>query len=292
MNIQDNQLPPSPIPLKILAADDFATNRRILEYLLHSMGYEPTMVADGLQVIHALESEKYDVLFLDCQMPIMDGCMTIREIYHRFPVDRRPRIVMLSAGQASDYLDKDLASKVDHCMAKPITHAALHECIRLLSSTVQSTVRTLPTNPALGASASTFPPIFDSQHLKAAFPGFSDSELAEFVTGMQQRAVGDFEHIWPLVQAACRSHSQQELHTATHGLLGCARTMGWKRLASLCEDAVHLSKNGEFKAWDSFPDDLQQLFAESDLKTACYCQELSGRHDSGIMAKSTASMSR
>ena len=68
--------------------------------------------------------------------------------------------------------------------------------------------------------------------------------------------------------------------------------MGWKRLASLCEDAVHLSKNGEFKAWDSFPDDLQQLFAESDLKTACYCQELSGRHDSGIMAKSTASMSR
>ena len=65
----------SRLPLRILLADDNRVNQKVGKALLEKLGYRADVVSNGLEVLHALELQPYDMVFLDVQMPEMDGCM-------------------------------------------------------------------------------------------------------------------------------------------------------------------------------------------------------------------------
>jgi two-component system, sensor histidine kinase len=70
-------------PLKALAADDNETNRIILASLLKELGCAVTLASSGEEALDLLETEVFDVLFLDCRMPGMGGLDTGRRIRSR-----------------------------------------------------------------------------------------------------------------------------------------------------------------------------------------------------------------
>ena len=73
------------LPLRILLAEDNATNQKLALRLLARMGYRADVAANGLEALQALERQTYEVVLMDLQMPEMDGLETTRQIHQRWP---------------------------------------------------------------------------------------------------------------------------------------------------------------------------------------------------------------
>jgi signal transduction histidine kinase len=110
----------SRLPLRILVADDNRVNQRVCQGLLGKLGYRADVVSNGLEVLQALELQPYDLIFLDVQMPEMDGFSAAREIERRRSKENRPRIVALTGEAMQGDREKCLEAGMDDYLVKPI----------------------------------------------------------------------------------------------------------------------------------------------------------------------------
>jgi CheY-like chemotaxis protein len=106
-------------PLRILIADDNEMNQRVLRFWLESFGYQPDVVGDGTRALESALDRPYDLIFMDVQMPGMDGLSATRALRKTLPESARPRIVALSAGTSPGERDACLAAGMDQFMGKP-----------------------------------------------------------------------------------------------------------------------------------------------------------------------------
>jgi CheY-like chemotaxis protein len=109
-------LPPSSA-LKILVVDDNSLNRKVARATLKHLGYDADEALSGRAVLAALETKEYDLIFMDIQMPEMDGIQATREIRLRH-ADRPMAIVALTADGDRDAC---LAAGMNEHMTKPIS---------------------------------------------------------------------------------------------------------------------------------------------------------------------------
>ncbi|MDQ8204051.1 response regulator [Pelagicoccus sp. SDUM812003] len=107
-------------PLKILLAEDNPVNQKVGRLILKQIAYSCDLAEDGTQVLEALETTSYDVVLMDIQMPELDGYETTREIIHRFPPERRPYIIALTANAMQGDRDQALAAGMQDYLSKPI----------------------------------------------------------------------------------------------------------------------------------------------------------------------------
>ena len=106
------------LPLRILLADDYATNRKLALLMLKRLGYRADIAADGLEVLSSLERQPYDVILMDMQMPEMDGLEATRQVRQRWP--NGPRIVAMTANVNKEDYQACLDAGMDDYLAKPI----------------------------------------------------------------------------------------------------------------------------------------------------------------------------
>ncbi len=107
-------------PLSILIAEDNPINQKLLTHILQKNGYQPDIASNGLEVLQSLRRQKYDLIFMDVQMPEMDGFEATRQIAKRYPKEERPIIVAVTANAMKG--DKELCEKagMDDYISKPI----------------------------------------------------------------------------------------------------------------------------------------------------------------------------
>jgi signal transduction histidine kinase/CheY-like chemotaxis protein len=117
--------------IRILVADDNPTNRMIVELILDSIGADIVTVENGHEAVEAVQTEAFDVVLMDLQMPVMDGLTAIREIRMREVAEggRRIPIVVLSANVMRDHLEASAAAGADGHMGKPFRAEALIEAV-------------------------------------------------------------------------------------------------------------------------------------------------------------------
>jgi signal transduction histidine kinase/AmiR/NasT family two-component response regulator len=117
--------------LRVLAAEDNATNQLVLKTVLHSLGLHPVIVENGRQAVEAWAREHFDLVLMDIQMPQMDGLAATAEIRRREAaagVGRTP-IVALSANVMKDQVAEYLAAGMDAHLGKPIQIAELYRAL-------------------------------------------------------------------------------------------------------------------------------------------------------------------
>jgi signal transduction histidine kinase len=118
-------------PLRILCAEDNPTNRRVVELLLAPLAADIVMVPDGAQAVEAFRRERFDVVLLDMQMPIMDGpdaARMIRADEAEQGLARTP-ILALTANALAHHVETCRSAGMDGHVAKPLQPEALYAAI-------------------------------------------------------------------------------------------------------------------------------------------------------------------
>jgi CheY-like chemotaxis protein len=115
-----SQLKPKFGKARILLAEDNRTNQYVSLGLLRKLGYEADIAGNGLQALEALKSIPYDVIFMDCQMPEMDGYDAARAIRRQeqtldqsFNPKRHVHIIALTVNAMQGDREKCLAAGMD-----------------------------------------------------------------------------------------------------------------------------------------------------------------------------------
>ncbi|MDQ8182649.1 response regulator [Pelagicoccus sp. SDUM812005] len=115
---------------KVLVVDDNAINSKIAARFLKKLGYECGAVQNGEEALAAVEGENYDLVLMDCQMPVMDGYEASRRI-RKFSCDKRKiPIVALTANALEGDRERALESGMDDYLAKPIKVDQLKRVLR------------------------------------------------------------------------------------------------------------------------------------------------------------------
>jgi len=105
---------------RILVVDDVASSRNVAAQLLRQAGYSCDVAADGAEALRVFRSGAYDLVFMDCQMPQMDGYESTRRIRgHEAGKTRTPIVAMTGEVLAGDR-ERCLGAGMDDAIAKPV----------------------------------------------------------------------------------------------------------------------------------------------------------------------------
>lgn len=107
--------------LKILIAEDNEVNQLVLKKMIEKLGYNSTTVQNGLEAVEAYERHAYDIVFMDIQMPFMDGTEAVRVIKESASSEKEPYIVAVTAHAIKGDREKYLGMGMDEYVSKPVS---------------------------------------------------------------------------------------------------------------------------------------------------------------------------
>lgn len=115
--------------MKILVAEDNETNRKLIELVLKRHNIFCDFAADGYEAYAAATTNSYDIIFMDCQMPVMDGYESTSRIRSCEEGKRHTTIIAMTANVMAGDREKCLASGMDEYLSKPIDFKLMLELI-------------------------------------------------------------------------------------------------------------------------------------------------------------------
>jgi len=127
--------------LSILLAEDNPVNQQVTTMQLKRLGIDADVAENGEEALQAIRSKHYDVVLMDCQMPVMDGYEASREIRRQFP-ESPVHIIALTANAMKEDRKKCLEAGMNDYLSKPLTAKDLAEALDRMNN------NTIPPEPA------------------------------------------------------------------------------------------------------------------------------------------------
>ncbi len=201
--------------VRILVAEDNATNQVVALKTLEKLGYRADAVANGLEAIKALSEIPYDLVLMDIQMPEMDGLEATRKIRHAQSPALNPNvpIVAMTAHAMEDDRDKCLQVGMDGYITKPLQHGELARAVE------SHATRGFSAEPAASPAAAA--PVFRKDELLRRLGG--DQEGLDIVLGV---FLEDTPKQLGLLTAALARKDVAELRRIAHSLKGATGNLG------------------------------------------------------------------
>jgi CheY-like chemotaxis protein len=132
--------------LNALLADDDSFSQKAIAIMLKKIGIFPDIVNNGQEVISALERKSYSMIFMDIQMPYMDGIEATRAIRKRWP--QGPKIIMITGCSPDAYKKSCLDAGASAFLSKPPKiRELINEIGRCMPNILEETKKTLGFRP-------------------------------------------------------------------------------------------------------------------------------------------------
>jgi signal transduction histidine kinase/HPt (histidine-containing phosphotransfer) domain-containing protein len=248
------------LPLRVLLADDNPINQKVGVSVLNKLGYRADLAADGKGVLRALEQKTYDVLFLDVQMPEMDGMECARVICERWTRDRRPVIIAMTGNALMGDREKCLAAGMDDYISKPVRVADLQAAIERWGPTkvVKHDTAYFMRNPA-----DISPGLLDEgviADLRDMPPTNGVSMLRELIDLYIESAP---VRVTQLVQSA---EDPKKLAFHAHALKSMSLNMGCKRIIELSQRLENLGNSGKVTGAMQMIQELEGAFTQTKVQ--------------------------
>ncbi len=219
----------------ILLVDDNAVNRKVANEILKKSGCVVDLAESGFQAIDMVEAKMkspdvmYDIIFMDIQMPDMDGVETTQELKKRF-LNQLPPIVAMTAYSMKEDRDRFMSQGMDDYIAKPIRAQTLIRKVKDLISNIE--VHKLEAQQKEVAQTVALP-ILDKEIIDQ-LNGIGGADLVlsvfeDFVTESNE-----------LVDGAITAYAAGDIATVKsnlHTLKGSAGTVGVSQVAEIARDA-------------------------------------------------------
>ncbi|MGK7900828.1 MAG: response regulator [Hormoscilla sp.] len=117
-------------PLRILLVDDARINQRVALMMFEKLGYKAELAKNGKEALEMMRRQSYDVVFMDIQMPEMDGLEATRHICQHWPESERPHIIAMTANAMPEDREKCLAAGMNHYISKPVRLETIVQVLR------------------------------------------------------------------------------------------------------------------------------------------------------------------
>ena len=253
--------------LKILVAEDNPVNRTVALGQLEELGYEAHAVKNGNEVLKALETTRYDLILMDCQMPELDGYETsrrIRQLEREEPKRIRVKIIAITAHAMKGDRERCIEAGMDDYLAKPFRAAALAGVISRTLSVQPNTFTPVPSSTLTGFAmnnSSNAPTVPAPSPAAAGTEAILDADTVASLEGLGQKMgkdlfakiAGTYLRTTPelvdrvaaaftaATPAACDDGRQ-----AAHSLKGSSAALGASRMARAAATLEQAFKQGLF----------------------------------------------
>jgi len=219
-------------PMRILLAEDNHINQRVVLLMLAKLGYQADVAASGVEVLEKLKGSDYDVIFMDVQMPEMDGEEATRRIRSDLPQKRQPYIIALTADALEGQREFYLSAGMDDFLTKPMGVENLVNAVSHYWSLRQ-----------LAASSARSPAVIEVEVLAGS--AIQRSTVNEWIRAIGSPAafrgvVDDFLRtsapLFEQMDLALAARDWKALKSGAHMLRSSSGHMGAVRLANLLGD--------------------------------------------------------
>ncbi len=251
-------------PLRILVVDDNTVNQTVALSFLSKVGYRADVASNGFEALDALQRQNYDLVFMDGQMPEMDGEEATRRIRLQVAPDQQPQIVAMTANAMQGDRERYLACGMDDYISKPIR---MKELVRVLHATQplqhqpQSVIETSKEpgdqdmntfapqsngpnsfkEPDPGASAE--PQALNPQAMQE-FREMMGDDGQEMMANLVNLYIVDSQELIEKMRQALLQTDCEILRREAHTLKGNSNQLGAETLANRCFELEKLAKAG------------------------------------------------
>jgi two-component system, sensor histidine kinase RpfC len=218
--------------LRVLVAEDNRVNQQVIDRMLQSAGHAVTLVGDGEQALDALESDSFDVVLMDVNMPVMNGLDAVK--LHRFATGGRdvPPFIALTADATEETRRQCEEAGMAGYLTKPVDMEELLGLIDRVAhadpaaSSPEQPSRVRPTGT--GAEAG---PVLDATYLDR-LRQLDDHD--DFLAGLIRDFIADAEQLVDELEAAALNGDAAAFRDRAHALRSSAAHLGATALFELC----------------------------------------------------------
>ena len=244
-------------PFRVLVAEDNPVNQKVALRMLDKLGCSTDVVADGNEAIEALQRIPYGMVFMDCNMPEMDGFTATARIRQQEGASRHTVIIAMTANALEGDKERCLAAGMDDYVAKPIDRKTLAAVIHRWAATLG------PPNPTETRA---------EEHPKRDTVALNPGRLAEleeladpaepgWVQGIAQQFLKDGTARITRIRAALEHDDIAEIKELAHALKGSAENLGAEVVAEICRDLQTAVEAGDAGRAGPLTAELEDAFA-------------------------------
>lgn len=214
------------LPLKILVAEDNTVNQKVVQQLLAHLGYRSDVVANGVEVLDAMERQNYDVVLMDVQMPEMDGLEATRRLRARFGQHGLPRVIAMTANAMPGDREKCLAAGMNAYVSKPVE---LDDVRAVLIAVA-------------GKTAEEPVAVIDLRRIEQLLE-LQDENNPRLVSDIIELFCADSPKHLENIACALADRNTEQLESATHRFLSSIENLGAQRMRTHCMELERLAQS-------------------------------------------------
>jgi len=244
------------LPLRILLADDHLVNQKVALQILQRMGYRADVAGNGLEVLEAVHRLPYDVIFMDVQMPEMDGLEATRLIHQAYQEPRgvilpgkRPYIIAMTANAMVGDREECIAAGMDDYISKPIRLDELVKVLQKCQPIIQENLDAGLTNSQINIG--NLPPLTGEKLQPIANINTLDNKIIDDLREIE--ALDEVIEIYlntapdllEKMASAIDNHDPLALRTSAHSLKSISGTIGANKLFKVCQQLEMIGRKAD-----------------------------------------------
>ncbi len=240
----DSQLSQT-LPLRILLVEDMPLNQKVALHMLQKLGYRADVASNGLEALSSLRRQDYDLVFMDVQMPEMDGLQATRCICKEWLPPKRPWIVAMTANAMQGDREECLNAGMNDYVSKPVRIEALTEIFHNYQNLQQPSNQHSDSTAVFNREKSmgSALPVIDAQilqELKDIAGDDGDEMVAELIDSYLEDAAPKLQEI----HRAIDKDDADFLRNSAHALRSLSVTIGAILLAQVSTELEAIGRSG------------------------------------------------
>ena len=224
--------------LTVLVAEDYDINRILVDEILQSYGIKADFAFNGLEAVEKTIHKTYDIIFMDINMPVINGIEAMKMIHKR---NIQTPIIALTANALEGDREYYLSQGMDNCISKPIDANTLYRVLEQYAgkkNTVHIEYEPLPAKETAEENSIADDEIITALHEAKKRMKFSTPIMKRLYESFVTNAHTDTEELLDAVEKNDRAF----MKIKAHGLRGCAFSLGFTEIGELCRMLEHEEK--------------------------------------------------